>query len=88
MPPNLTIGGASTVNEGSPYVLSLSSSDPGADTFAHWTITWGDGEVETIGGNPGSVTHFFRDGPNTYTISAAAADEDVPLPPATPWWFR
>ena len=40
MPPNVTIGGASTVQEGSLYTLDLSVSDPGPDTIAHWTITW------------------------------------------------
>src|SRR5262249_11519901 len=39
-------------------------------------ITWGDGSVQTVAGNPGSVSHTYADGPGTCTISAAASDED------------
>lgn len=61
---------------GSLYVLSLAASDPGVDTITSWTITWGDGVIETVAGNPPSVTHVYADGPNTYTISATGTDED------------
>ena len=39
--PTLGISGAASVNEGSVYTLSLTSSDPGADTISWWTISWG-----------------------------------------------
>src|SRR5262249_11736873 len=74
--PTLTLSGAGVVNEGSTYTLNLAASDPGQDTVANWTITWGDGSVETVAGNPGSVSHTYADGPRTYTISATAGDED------------
>jgi uncharacterized delta-60 repeat protein len=74
--PTLTLSGASAVNEGSTYTLSLAASDPGQDTIAKWTITWGDGNVQTVSGNPGSVSHTYADGPLTVTISATATDED------------
>jgi hypothetical protein len=77
--PTLTIAGASSVDEGSSYTLSLSSSDPGQDTISSWTINWGDGNVETVSGNPSSVSHTYADGGNpstAYTISATATDED------------
>jgi hypothetical protein len=75
--PTLTISGAAAVNEGATYTLSLSSSDPGADTIAHWDITWGDGSlVQEVSGNPSSVTHVYADGPASPTISATATDED------------
>ncbi len=75
--PTLTLSGESSVNEGAVYTLNLSSSDPGADTITQWTINWGDGSaVQTVTGNPASVTHTFVDGPNTYTIMATATDED------------
>jgi Ca2+-binding RTX toxin-like protein len=77
--PTLTIAGASTVNEGSSYTLSLSSSDPGADTITSWTINWGDGNTETVSGNPSSATHIYADGGNpstARTITATATDED------------
>ena len=74
--PTLTITGAATTNEGTNYVLSLSSSDPGTDTISGWTITWGDGSVEAVTGNPSSVSHLFADGAAGYTISATATDGD------------
>ncbi len=75
--PTLTISGPPTVLEGSPYVLTLNSSDPGADTISSWAINWGDGSgIETVAGNPASVSHVYDNGPNNYTISASATDED------------
>ncbi len=73
--PTLTISGAATVNEGSVYVLNLSSTDPGVDTISSWTINWGDG-IQVVAGNPSSVTHTYADGSASYTISATATDED------------
>jgi hypothetical protein len=75
--PALSISGAASIDEGSLYTLNLSSTDPGADTIDHWTITWGDGSPnEVVNGNPTSVTHFYADGPLDLTISATATDED------------
>jgi len=74
--PSLVISGDVTVSEGATYVLSLAASDPGDDTISQWMIDWGDGHVETIAGNQSQVTYVFADGPNTYTISATATDED------------
>jgi uncharacterized delta-60 repeat protein len=71
----LVISGASSVAEGSPYTLNLSSSDPGADTITSWTINWGDG-IEIVSGNPASVSHTYADGSVSYTITATATDED------------
>jgi hypothetical protein len=75
--PTLTISGGELVDEGSTYTLNLKATDPGADTITSWAITWGDGsQVETVTGNPASVTHVYADGPATPTISATATDED------------
>lgn len=74
--PVLTLAGAAAVNEGAAYVLSLSANDPGADSIHTWTINWGDGVIQNVPGNPNSATHVYADGPNNYTISASAADED------------
>ncbi|WP_417382891.1 tandem-95 repeat protein, partial [Gimesia sp.] len=74
--PTLTISGDATVDEGATYTLNLSSSDPGADTVTEWLIDWGDGNVETIAGNPSSASHIFADGADSYTVSATATDED------------
>ena len=63
---NATISGPANVNEGSTYTLTTTSSDP---TTTSWTINWGDG-VQTVSGNPSSVTHIYADGLNNYSISA------------------
>lgn len=74
--PTLTLNGPAAINEGATYLLSLASSDPGADSIQSWTINWGDGVIQNVPGNPNSATHVYADGPNTYTISATAIDED------------
>jgi hypothetical protein len=73
--PTVTIGGAAAVTRGATYTLAMSTSDAGTDTISGWTIDWGDGDVETVSGNPNSATHTY--GANgDYTISASAQDED------------
>src|SRR5207248_2768853 len=74
--PALSLSGADSVAEGSAYTLSLSSGDPGADRTEERRVAWGDGTVEQVSGNPPSVTHADANGPNSYTISATATDED------------
>ncbi len=74
--PTLTLSGPGSTNEGSVYTLGLSSSDPGQDTITQWTINWGDTIVQTVAGNPASVTHTYADGISAFTISATATDED------------
>ena len=74
--PTVSIAGTSSVDEGSTYTLTLTATDPGADTIGSWAIDWGDGTKDPVSGNPGSVTHAYADGPNSYIISATATDED------------
>lgn len=74
--PRPLISGPATIEEGAEYELRLSTSDPGEDTIQKWVIDWGDGTVETIGGNVAVVTHRFDDGPHTYVLTADVTDED------------
>ncbi|MBW1686544.1 MAG: DUF4347 domain-containing protein [Deltaproteobacteria bacterium] len=74
--PTLTTTGAAQVKSGSTYTLNLGASDPGNDSISSWTINWGDGSIETIAGNPGSVTHTYSVAGLTRNILAAATDED------------
>jgi len=74
--PTLTASGAASVTAGNAYTLNLSATDPGNDTISGWIINWGDGVIDTIGGNPGSVTHTYTSGGFTYNISVSAQDED------------
>ena len=75
-PPTLAISGPATVLEGATYTLDLTATDPGSDTISGWTITWGDGGVQPIVGNPSSALHQFPPGLASYSISATATDED------------
>jgi hypothetical protein len=74
--PSLTLGGGAAVDSGSTYTLSLGASDPGTDSVTGWTINWGDGVVDTVNGNPSTVTHLFSGDTRTVTIAATATDED------------
>ena len=73
--PTLAVSGPATVAQGQPYVLSLDATDAGSDTVASWQINWGDGNVETLAGDPSSASHVY-DAPAGYVIQANATDED------------
>ena len=75
VPPQLTIGGASSVNEKAPYTLNLSGSDVSPQTISSWTINCGDGHVQKVAGTPDSVSHVYAVGTHNYTIHAAATDQ-------------
>jgi len=75
VPPVLAISGAGWVATGSTYTLSLAAADPGADTISSWLIGWGDGNQQTVVGNPSSVTHTYT-ATGSHTIAASATDED------------
>src|SRR5262249_42168409 len=76
--PPLTLSGNAPGNEGATYRLNLSHPDPGPRTLSQWVvITWGGGSTpQTLAGSATFVTHVYAKGPNTYTIMAAATDED------------
>ena len=74
--PTLSTTGAATTVSGAVYTLTLGVSDPGADTVTGWTIDWGDGTVDTIAGNPPTVTHPYANEGYTNSILASAVDED------------
>lgn len=84
LPPAPVISGQSFLFEGSEYTLFLSNIDPGNDVVNGWSIDWGDGTgIETIVGNPESVTHTYIDGGPTifetnflHSSSTAAATVD------------
>ncbi len=75
VPPTLTMSGGTAVVVGAPYTLQLSATDPGNDTVSQWVITWGDGDVQTVSGNPSLVTHAYAS-VSDCIISASASDED------------
>jgi ELWxxDGT repeat protein len=80
--PALGLSGPAVVMAGLPYALNLSASDPGTDTISFWTVTWGDGVVQSVPGNPAAVTHLYPSAAQVYTVSATATDEDGTHPAA------
>jgi hypothetical protein len=74
--PRVTIHGPTTWDPRRPYVLSLRSSDPGRDAIRFWTISWGDGTVQRVRGNPTRVSHRYPLRTYRYVIRAIATDED------------
>src|SRR5207247_5193172 len=75
--PSITISGATNVNEGSSYSLTLGAvSDPGTDTVSSYIVHWGDGNTSTYASNVGAKSHTYADGPNTYAITVDLVDED------------
>jgi len=69
--PTIAISGASNVNEGSSYSLTLGAiTDPGTDTVTTYLVDWGDGNSDSL------LTHTYADGPNNYNIKIDLTDED------------
>src|SRR5439155_22955286 len=74
--PSIAISGAASVNEGSPYSLTLGAvTDPGTDTVASYVVHWGDGNSDTYPTN-GVKGHTYADGPSNHAITVDLVDED------------
>ncbi len=50
--PSVAISGATAVDEGTSYSLTLTASDPVDDTISAWEVNWGDG-IETVAADYG-----------------------------------
>ena len=74
--PSIAISGATNVDEGSVYTLTLGAvSDPGTDTVSDYIVHWGDGNTSTYGSN-GAKTHTYADGDSNHAITVDLIDED------------
>ncbi len=73
--PIVAISGSGSASKNVAYTLNLSSSDVGSDAISSWSINWGDGNVQNVSGNPGSVAHTYTS-TGSKTVSATATDED------------
>ena len=74
--PSISISGATNVNEGSVYTLTLGAvTDPGTDTVTSYVVHWGDGSDDTYSSN-GAKTHTYADGPASRSITVDLVDED------------
>ncbi|MHB1186316.1 PKD domain-containing protein, partial [Thiobacillus sp.] len=78
MAPTIALAGANSVDEGTPYTLTLGAvTDPGTDTVSSYVVNWGDGSQSTYLG-AGDVTHVYGDGVGDInrTITVDLVDED------------
>jgi uncharacterized delta-60 repeat protein len=80
-PPVVSASGAISSVAGAPYVLDLSAQAPAdsSDDITSWTINWGDRpsynpDVQTVTGNPSSVSHTFDYTGSPDIITATATD--------------
>ncbi|HEV7302459.1 MAG TPA: fibronectin type III domain-containing protein [Tepidisphaeraceae bacterium] len=71
--PQPYIDGQGTAVKGAPYTLTLSGYGSMAD-ITHWTIDWGDGNLEIVTGNPEFALHTYTSAPQSYQITATATD--------------
>ncbi len=81
VPPKPTISGAASVAEGTPYTLDLATAAD-ASAIQSWTINWGDGDSQTVTGNPSSVEHNFPIRPRSYAIFASVTTDGGVYPVA------
>jgi hypothetical protein len=76
VPPTIALSGAASVNEGSPYTVTLGTiTDPGQDTVTSYIVHWGDGSSDTFT-NAGAKTHTYTGGTANPTITVDLIDED------------
>ncbi len=72
--PTVSASGSSTITAGAVYTLNLSSANLG--TISGWTINWGDGTIDAVAGDPGSVDHVYTQAGMTHEITVSATDEN------------
>ncbi len=68
----VSASGAATTLGGGSYTLNLAADEDATS----WTINWGDGTIETVAGDPSSVTHAYAAGNSglTFNILVSATD--------------
>ena len=81
--PSVTLTGASSVNEGSLYTLTVAAvSDPGNDTVTQYRVNWDDGSAvelftpAQLAGLNRTLTHTYVNGTVARTIRVDLVDED------------
>ncbi len=77
--PVTTVRGASHVDEGATYRLTLDAAfDPGDDSVSQYQVTWGDGWMQSVT-SPGEIAHVYH-GQGVHEIAVTLADEDGMYP--------
>jgi PKD repeat protein len=76
VPTQISVSGSGSGVEGTPYSITWTSSDPGADTITSWRVNWGDGTpVDVLAANATGASHTFATD-DTYAVVVSAVDED------------
>ncbi len=79
VPLDPAIGGAPSIPEGVPYLLSL-STNPAADPVSSWSINWGDGDTETYPSTSTVVSHTYTHPAPNVVISGYATNDNGRVP--------
>lgn len=74
--PTVSASGATEVNTGEPYALTLTVDEPGTSGITTYTVNWGDGTVttEAYAGLTTTVTHVYTNVGFTNNITFTAND--------------
>ena len=67
---SVSASGSASVTAGAAYTLNLSANEDATS----WTINWGDGSIQTVSGDPATVTHTYTQAGFTFNILASATD--------------
>ena len=71
--------GPSSVDPNATLWLSPIYCDPGGDRPWGWDVSWGDGAYESVGGDPGCLSHTYSQS-GDYSVTATAFGEDGVAP--------
>ncbi len=53
------------------FTLDLAVTDPGADIVSGFSVNWGDGQTQTVLGDPSSLTHTYNtDSPDSIQVTS------------------
>jgi PKD repeat protein len=80
--PDVAVDEDLTVDEGIPFQITASASDPGtADVLRFaWDFDFNGGDFQTDAEGTTSVTLMYPDGPDTHEVAFRARDDDYPYP--------
>ena len=87
----LTTTGPASVGAGALFTLTLSAVNTGDGLPTSWIISWGDGAIQTLAGNPASVTHIYTPAltPSNFTynvLASAVCNGKTYLRPTSVFW--
>ena len=87
----LTTTGPASIASGALFTLTLGAVNTGDGLPTSWIISWGDGAIQTLAGNPASVTHIYTPAltPSNFTynvLASAVCNGKTYLRPTSVFW--